>query len=83
MLGHARHRGIYGLMSWRGQPMPQRTASSCDPRQVLGNAGAVAEEDHVDAAALGDAGDFLVDAEIGIDPSGPRARQPPSALECV
>ncbi len=27
---------IRGLRSWRGQPMPQCTAASVEPRQVLG-----------------------------------------------
>ncbi len=70
-----------GLMSWRGQPMPQRTASSRELSQVSGMPGAVAEEQHVDAAALGDARDLLVDLEVRIDAAGPRAQHAPAAVE--
>jgi hypothetical protein len=45
------------------------------------NAGTVAEEQHVDETAFGDARDLLEDGEIRIDRAGPRARQLPAALE--
>src|SRR3981081_3546226 len=45
------------------------------------DAGAVAEEQHVDAAALGDAGDLLEHADIRIEPAGPGTRHAPAPLE--
>src|ERR1700722_309239 len=46
-----------------------------------GNAGAVTEEDHVEAAALGDAGDFLEHADIGMLPVEPGAGETPLGLD--
>ena len=51
------------------------------PGPGVGNAGPVAEEEHVDAAALGNPRDLFVNVEVGICAAGPRPWHPPAAVE--
>ena len=81
MVGHPRHQGD----EWAHVEARPRDAVAHRvlDRALPGvrDAGAVAEEDHVEAAALGDARDLLEHADIGMMTVDPGAGQPPMRLD--
>lgn len=81
MLGDARHAGDHRAHVVARPANSPAHRLVADPGPGVRDAGAVAEEQHVDAAALGDARDLFVDADVRVGAAGPRARHAPAAVK--
>ncbi len=67
------------VLARKPNPPMDRLIERAPPRAWYANR--VAEEDHINASALGDARDLLEQLHVGEVPAGPGSRQPPAALE--
>ncbi len=80
MFGDARHRGDVGRHILPGPLNAPARAGFLGPPPCRGNPGAVAEEDHVQTAALAEPRKVLEHRQVRVNPMRPRARRAPASI---